>query len=150
MEWKKEEIAAGTTAGIFANPAKDCTLDDMVVEAIMTCAVELAAARDGGKVAAGLIQRYRNENERLRKSADELQRQRDSSNESWEHLRSELTEARATIARLTAAGQALSEHADKAGEPEPTTQPVCTGFAEQCDHGHIDPCPLAITTPETP
>lgn len=48
-------------------------------------------------------------------------------------LSAELTEARATIARLTAAGQVLSEHADKAGgpapgqcaNPDPTTGPTC-------------------------
>lgn len=53
-------------------------------------------------------------------------------------LRSELTEARATIARLTAAAQALSEHADKTGGPIP--DPCICGGEEH----HTFHCPARI------
>lgn len=116
MKWTNEEKTV--LLDTWANTPPEWTTEQDVL-AIASRAVELAAVRDGGRVAAGLIQRYRNENETLR---------------------SELTEARATIARLTAAAQALSEHADKAGGPAPGS--ACTCHMLQRDtQWHDTDCP---------
>jgi hypothetical protein len=62
--------------------------------------------------------------EKKRDGAQTLQAaQRDSALREVKALRSELAGARATIARLTAAGQALSEHAEKGGGPGQCANP---------------------------
>lgn len=115
MKWTEEEIER------VARLAREVEHDEVrlsaeTLRAIMTHAVELVAAREPSGFGDFTALKAR-----------------------VAILESELAEARATIARLTAAGQVLSEHADKAGEPIP--DPCICGAV----HHHAFGCPAGET-----